>query len=181
MTAQQFKNLLIIPGDVPMYKDMFHIAATYNKSAKLIIQHSEKQEDVAFMFPSIVCQTFAIELLLKFFILVEHSNILCRDDLKKYGLNFGKKGSNGHAYDVLWDLIKPKYQELISLHYSNSLVGVGFDRNFRKALELIDPNAFTSWRYIHEGNEPKFMHHELTERVSDVLLSAACYGVMYQK
>lgn len=143
-----------------MYKDIYHIAYAYNQSGELINNHSEKQKNAAFMFPSIVCKSFAIELLLKFFLVIDHPEICNQQDFKKLELN-------KHGFSELWDLISMNFQLEIARHHTNCI------GRFKKLLEQIGSDSFVKWRYIHESESLNFMHISETKQVSDVLLSVA--------
>lgn len=180
MESKQFQSLLVIRNDKPMYEDIFHIAYAYNRSAKLVSQESERVENAAFLLPSIVCQAFAIELFLKFFLLLDYPNIKSKKDIDSAQNLTLSKAMKAHLYEHLWDAINIEYKEVVSKHYSNALNIKASVSDFRKALVDIDSNSFVNWRYIHEEESFKFMHPELTEKLSDVLLSAAFHGGFMQ-
>ena len=168
MAKNDSGKLLIIRGDSPMYEDIFHIAYAYNQSSQLINDFSAKQKNAAFMFPSIVCQSFAIELSLKFFLVIDHPEICNRKDFEKFDLKLNK-----HGFSELWDLINVNYQNEIVRHHTNCIGNESSACRFKKLLEDIGSDSFVRWRYIHELEGFNFMHISDTKQASDVLLSVA--------
>lgn len=168
MALNEGGKLLIINDNSPMYEDIFHIAYAYNKSGELINKHSDKQENAAFIFPSIVCQSFAIELFLKFFLVIDHPEICNQQDFKKVDLKLNK-----HSFSELWDLINLNYQNEIARHHMNCIGTQSSTAKFKKLLENIGSDSFVKWRYIHETEGINFMHISDTKQASDVLLSVA--------
>lgn len=161
--------LLIPDSAVPTYINLFHIACSYNTSAKLVKGQFDETGNVAFLFPSIVCQSFAIELFLKFFIFLDA-------DKNKTASKLPKK--MGHDFSKLWNRISSEYQKLISTHYSNAPKPPTITGGFEEGLSIIGNDSFEKWRYAHEIQNYDFMHLDYTDLVSDVLYSAANFGVM---
>lgn len=162
--------LLLIPDSAePIYINVFHIACSYNASAKLIKDQFDKTDNISFLFPSIVCQSFAIELFLKFFIFIDAHNNKTVSTLPK---------RMGHDFSKLWERIPSEYKTLISTHYSNAPKPATLIGGFKESLNIIGNDSFEKWRYAHEIQSYDFMHLDLTALVSDVLYSAASFGVM---
>ena len=164
---------LVIPDSAePIYINIFHIACSYNASAKLIKNQFDNTNNAAFLFPSIVCQSFAIELFLKFFIFFDADKNKSISQLPK---------NLGHDFSKLWNRIPSEYQKLISTHYSNAPKPVSITGEFEDSLSIIGNNSFVKWRYAHEIQSFDFMNLDHTALVSDVLFSAANFGLMKSK
>lgn len=161
--------LLIADTAEPIYVNVFHIACSYNESAKLVKSQFDETGNAAFLFPSIVCQSFAIELFLKFFIFLDAEKNETASELPK---------RMGHDFSRLWDRVSKEYQELISIHYSNAPKPPNVTGGFKESLSLIGNDSFEKRRYVYEIKDYDFMHLDHTTLISDVLFNAANFGVM---
>lgn len=155
--------LIVIPDESPMFHSIHMIACTYAHSGTLLERHGDTCSIGAFLFPAVVCQSFAIELFLKFFLVVDHPSIISKEDLVKHNINFKPKGSKGHGYSALWDMIQPHHQTKIA---AKAKVGI---RGFRQLLLDIGDDPFVQWRYVHEERDMKMLPLELIKQVTDAL------------
>lgn len=163
-------TLLLIPDSTePKYINLFKIACSYNLSANLIKKQFDGENNAAYLFPSIVCQSFAIELFLKFFIFFDAEK---NNTVSKLLKNLG------HDFSKLWNRISYEYQELISIHYRNAPKSNNITGGFEEGLSTIGNDSFIKWRYMHEIENYEFMHLDHTSLISNVLFSAANFGVM---
>lgn len=153
-----------------MYESIFTFACTYAHSANLIETHGEETDKVAFLFPATVCQAFAIELFLKFFIVVDHPAICCKDDLKDHDISFQKLG---HSCSKMWDAVPAHHQAEVVKHYKERSGASISEKQFRERLLEIDDNPFVKWRYVHEENGFSFLRQDQLKLVTNALGYAA--------
>lgn len=160
------KQPLLIISDGDNVNDIFHIASAYNRAGRLIDDESVKTDDYSFIFPSIVCQSFAIELFLKFFIYF---------DKKQFELEreFSNKSKLGHKFTNLWDKVSDTYKNEISVHYTNASKINTSPNEMRSLLIKVDENSFVTWRYPYENKGFTNMHIDDIKLISDVLHSAS--------
>jgi hypothetical protein len=136
--------------------------------------HGETRNEIEFTFPATVCQAFAIELFLKFFLVVDFPEIRGKKDLGKHNVTFKPSGSKGHGYSALWDMIPPNYQEKIAHQTQIN------KQQFRQQLLDIGDDPFVKWRYVHEEHGIHLLPLGLIKRVADALGYAA-EGVMKER
>lgn len=166
--------LLVIQDETPMYVTMYSIACAYAHSGSLVESFGIKREEIAFTFPAAVCQSFAIELFLKFFFVVDFPEIHSRNDLKKHNVIFKPSGSKGHGYSALWDMISPNYQDQIAQQARVN------NQQFRQQLLDIGDDPFVKWRYIHEEDGIHLLPLGMIKGVADAFGYAA-EGVMKER
>lgn len=170
-------SLVLIPGESQAdYAALYSIATAYAHSGLLLSKHGDETDRPEFSFPAIVCSSFAIELFLKFFLMLERAE---NDDLSS-------KREYGHPLLPLWNKICPAHQALIAGMFRNKtgepLLNAS-DRRielFVEALTHLGEKPFVEWRYVHELVEPSFMSHAAIAEVLDALGHAANY-VMKKK
>jgi hypothetical protein len=170
-------SLVLIPGESQAdYAALYSIATAYAPSGLLLSKHGDETDRPEFSFPAIVCSSFAIELFLKFFLMLERAE---NDDLSS-------KREYGHPLFPLWNKICSAHQALIAGMFRNKtgepLLNAS-DRRielFVEALTHLGEKPFVEWRYVHELVEPSFMSHAAIAEVLDALGYAANY-VMKKK
>lgn len=170
-------TLVLVPDATHIdYGTLYAIATAYAHSGLLISNHGEKSDQFEFTFPAIVCSSFAIELFMKFFLMLDRYDAKSAD----------QKYDSGHKLDTLWNKIKPDYQALIAGMFRNN-TGVPLlnasDRRkelFMEALTDIGNTPFIRWRYAYEISETTLMSHGAVTEVLDALGYAAEY-VMKQR
>lgn len=170
-------SLVLIPGESKAdYAAIYAIATAYAHSGLLISNHGNKTDRPEFSFPAIVCSSFAIELFLKFFLMLESAE----------SEEPSSKSKSGHILGQLWKKIRPEHQALIAGMFRNN-TGVPLlnasDRRielFVEALTHVGDAPFIKWRYVHELVEPSLMSHAAITEVLDALGYAANY-VMKEK
>ncbi|MCX7173436.1 MAG: hypothetical protein NT159_05860 [Proteobacteria bacterium] len=165
-------TLLLVPGETPLdYRALYAIATAYAHSGLLISSHGEKHDRIEFFFPAIVCSSFAIELFMKFFLMLDQTNKEPAD----------RKHNSGHKLGELWKKINPEHQRLIAGMFGNSTATPHLnaaDRRielFVEALTDIGDAPFMKWRYAYELGEIGLMSHAAIAKVLDALGHAAEY------
>lgn len=170
-------SLVLIPGESQAdYAALYAIATAYAHSGLLISNHGKETDHHEFSFPAIVCSSFAIELFLKFFLMLERAE---SDEPSS-------KRERVHPLGQLWKKIRPEHQALIAGMFGNK-TGVPLlnasDRRielFVEALTHVGEAPFIKWRYPHELVGPTLMSHAAITEVLDALGNAANY-VMKEK
>lgn len=170
-------TLFLIPGATHIdYPTLYAIATAYAHSGLLISGHGKQTDSMAFTFPAIVCSSFAIELFMKFFLMVD----------KAEQEEAAAKHDAGHKISDLWDKIKPEYQRLIAGMFRNKtgqpLLNAPEMRVevFVEALKQLGDTPFVKWRYAYELPEMTLMSHGGLVEVLDAFGKAAQH-VMNQK
>jgi hypothetical protein len=163
-------SLVIIPDNAPNdYKALYFVAKAYAESGLILNERASSTKCMEFAFPSMVCSGFAIELFLKFFLVIADA------DAKIYR----KAGHRGHKLVDLWGKVDLCYQEIIvgmfrndsGKPYTNAL-----DRRiemFVKTMRSIGNQPFVEWRYVHEMTQPAMMQHGPLAEILNALWSAA--------
>lgn len=166
--------LLIVPGDTHMdYKALYSIASAYAHSGLILSSHGEKSKQIEFTFPAIVCSSFAIELFMKFFLMIG----------KLEDVDTPHKHDSGHRLNGLWIKINTENQDLIAGMFQNSsgvphLNAIELHKEqFLKALEHVGDAPFVQWRYVYEIPQMTLMSHAAITVVLDALGYAAKYIV----
>ena len=165
-------SLVLIPDGSPAdYSALYAIATAYADSGLLISDHGKETDRPELSFPAVVCSSFAIELFLKFFLMLE----------KAESGEPSLKDKSGHYLGELWKKIRPARQALIAGMFRNStgepLLNAS-DRRielFVEALAHVGEKPFVKWRYVHESVDLTFMSHAAINEVLDALGYAANY------
>lgn len=164
--------LVLIPGEGGVDLDaIFAIAGAYARAGLLISDHGHRHDEPAFAFPAVVCAGFAVELYLKFFLMLGLVESGDTDTIQ----------AKGHTLSALWGKLQPEHQALIAgMHRNKSGEPLNTAHELRmelfsKALTEIGDSPFMQWRYAHELTEISHMSHAVIQEVLDALESAACY------
>lgn len=168
-TKPAIPSLLIVPGDAHDFASLYAIATAYAHSGLMLNKHADKSNEITFTFPAMVCSSFAVELLLKFFLTLDNADnpALPQDDRK------------GHYLQKLWDRIKPDNQDLIASMFRNPThapITAGLATRkalFLQALTGIGKQPFVEWRYAYEIEQPMLMSHGALAEVLDAIGFAA--------
>jgi len=142
---------------MPMYRVMYSIACAYGNSGTLIESHGEKVDEIEYIFPAVVCQAFAIELLLKFFFYLDHPEIRGKQDFTKH------TKPSSHRNSELWDMVRPSYRQEIAQRAKVN------EQQFRQQLIDIGDDPFVKWRYVHEQHGIDLLPVDAIKRVADAL------------
>lgn len=181
MTDQpSIPTLILIPDNSYLdYSGLYAIATAYAHSGLIISDHGKKADRPEFSFPAVVCSSFAIELFLKFFLMLE----------KAEDVESPEKHEKIHHISKLWEKIRPDHQTLIAGMFRNKtgepLLNTS-DRQIELFLEALShvrgskDSPFVEWRYVHELDTTAVMSHAAINEVLDALGYAADY-VMKEK
>lgn len=171
-------SLVLIPGESHAdYAALYAIATAYAHSGLLISNHGNETDRPEFSFPAIVCSSFAIELFLKFFLMLERAE----------SEEPSSKRVPGHYLRQLWKKISQEHQALIAGMFRNKtgvpMLNASGRRIelFEEALTHVGDAPFIKWRYAHElVVGPTLMSHAALAEVLDAFGYAANY-VMKKK
>lgn len=165
-------TLLLIPDESQVdYAALYAIATAYAHSGLLISGHGNKNDRPEFSFPAVVCSSFAIELFLKFFLMLERADRNEPSPKQKYG----------HHLGGLWKQILPEHQALIAGMFRNGTGVPSLNASDRRiqlyvdALIEVGEAPFIKWRYAHELVGLSVMSHAAITAVLDALGYAANY------
>lgn len=150
-----------------LYSALFNMANVYNQAAESALSSIGGTGNADFAAPAIMCRSFAIELLLKFFIAVEHPNMEFKE-LKAAGVYL-----RGHAYSSLFDRINPQGQQVIADEYSKQAAQPIDVSEFRGLLVSLGDEPFVAWRYIYESDSISHIDCDLFALVTQALGMAA--------
>jgi hypothetical protein len=174
MPRSAVPSLVIVPGDSRLdFESLYGIATAYAQAGLIVSHHGHRSHHPEFAFPAVVCSSFAIELFLKFFLMVDRVE---RGDTSQ-------EPDLGHTVPSLWSKVTPTHKDLIAGMFRNSTGEphtTGADtrlRLFEEALNFLGDKPFVQWRYVHELAEPTLMSHEAINLVLDALGYAAQYLV----
>lgn len=163
-------SLVLIPGDSKDdYRAICAIAIAYAKSGLLISGQAKEFNQPEFVFPAVVCSSFAIELFLKAFIALENT--------EKEATS--RKGITGHPLAKLWEKISPARQAIIAGVFRNQTGQPSLNavetriRYFCDALENVGEAPFVKWRYVHEFESATLMSHAALVEITDALSHAS--------
>lgn len=167
-------SLVLIPDESQVdYPALYAIATAYAHSGLLISAHGKETDRPELSFPAVVCSSFAIELFLKFFLMLERAD----------SEESSAKHESGHPLEPLWKKIRPAHQALIAGMFRNK-TGVPLLNASDKRIELFAEaimhlgeakGPFVKWRYAHELVDVTFMSHAAINEVLDALGYAANY------
>lgn len=147
-------------GTRTLNSSLLNIAHAYARAGDLASSAIFQTQDADFAAPAIMCKSFAIELLLKFFLVIPYPTAQTKADIDAVGIDL-----RGHKYSEIYDKVKPPYQEKIANSFA-SITGKPTDVSAFKALLLtLGDDPFVFWRYIHEKNGISTIDIPLLENV----------------
>jgi hypothetical protein len=147
---------------------LFNIAHAYDRSARVAWDQIATLQDADFAAPAIMCQCFAIELLLKFFLVIPHPTAATTAELETLGVNL-----RGHKYTQLFDRVIDPLKMRIAASFA-ALSGQAMDAaGFRDKLIALGDDPFVRWRYVYEEGGFSSLDKPLLDRVTDALGKAA--------
>jgi hypothetical protein len=162
-------------AESPMYKVLFRQATSYGSSAKLLSELVLVSNNPDFVAPVLMCKVFAVELLLKFFLVVDYRKIYSRKDLETHHISF--RGPFEHEYEALFDRIPRKHRTAIIKAFSKIVAKATSEKEFCVILSAFE-DGFIKWRYIHEEEHQKFLGMRLLGQIGDALWSYANLQVL---
>lgn len=167
-------SLLLVPGDSRLdFTALYGIATAYAHAGMIVSDHGHRTKHPEYAFPAVVCSSFAIELFLKFFLMVDRVE---RGDTSQ-------QPDRGHTIPSLWSKVTQRHKLLIAGMFKNDTgephtTGPEIRlQMFEEALAYLGDKPFVQWRYVHELAEHKLMSHEAINLVVDALGYAAAYLV----
>jgi len=147
----------------PLYSTLFNMANAYNQAAESALASITSANNADFAGPAIMCQSFAIELLLKFFIAAQHPEKQYKE-LKAVGINL-----RGHTYSSLFDRIPSDMQQAIANTYSKQSGEPMDTLGFRGLIVALGDEPFVTWRYIYESDGTSHIDPQLLASVTQAL------------
>lgn len=146
---------------------LFNLAHAYARTSDTAWSSIWSSHDADFAAPAIMCQSFAIELLLKFFLAIDHPSAATVADLERAGVKLKR-----HKYSELFDQLSISSKEKITASFA-AVSGQATDAaGFRAALVALgDPFVF--WRYVYEADGIAGLDKPLLDRITDALGKAA--------
>ena len=127
------------------YEGIFAIARAYAHSSQILDGHADQHDRIDLFFPSVICAAFALELYLKFFVVLAN----CQDQTRKCK-------PHGHSIKVLWSLLTDEHKNAIAGMFRHDLpeplfTGIEIRRRvFEDALFSIGDEPFKNLRYLYE-------------------------------
>jgi len=170
MTPDQLRleELLATLPKRSLQSTLFNIAHAYAWAADGSWDMLGSKEDADFAAPAITCQSFAIELLLKFFLAVDHPAAMTAHELASTGVKL-----MCHKYSDLFDQLLPATKEKIANVFT-TLSGKQTDgAGFRTVLIAQGDNPFVYWRYVYERNGYSHFDRQAFTLVTNALGKAA--------
>jgi hypothetical protein len=168
MSQEQIEKMIAAHPKRSLQSTLFNIAHAYSRSAQATWELMASSKDADFAAPAIMCDSFTVELLLKFFLAVDHPAAESTDDLKNAGIKL-----KCHKYSELFDQLLPTTKNEIAKAYS-SKSGKNTDAaSFRAALIAQGDDPFVYWRYIYETKNVSNFDNAAFILVIDALGNAA--------
>lgn len=164
----EIEAILAQAGSRSLESTLFNVAHAYARAGRLSMQAIFSQSDADFAAPAIMCKSFAIELLLKFFIVIAYPTARTYAGLKTMGVEL-----RGHLYTDLLDRIEIEYREKISQAFSAATNRQVDQHGFRAILVEIGNDPFVQWRYMYEKEGIRHFDPTLFDTVLDSLGKAA--------
>lgn len=169
--------LVVVPGDGHLdYPTLYALATAYAHAGLIVSSYGDRHERYEFTFPAVVCSSFALELFLKFFLILDRADRGVRE--REFDL--------GHNVPKLWEKISASHKALIAGSFRNNSGSPHLDAPqlrmelFEKALVGLGDKPFVKWRYVHELDDIEFMSHAAITEVVNALGYAAEF-LMKQK
>ncbi len=142
---QKIEQLLAALPKRSLRSTLFNLAHAYARAADTSWNSFGESKNADFAAPAIMCQSFAIELLLKFFLAIDHPQAKTIDELKAAGVKL-----QCHKYSELYDQLTSAAKDKIANAYT-ALSGKQTDAaGFRYALIAQGDDPFVYWRYVYE-------------------------------
>ena len=147
---------------------LFNLAHAYAIAADASRKTGEQTGNTDLTAPAIMCESFAIELLLKFFLAIDHPTATTVEALKAAGVKL-----KCHKYSELFDQTSAPTKQKIAAVYariSGKEAGVA---DFREALVAQGDDPFVYWRYVYETAGTSHFDFSAFHQVVDSLGKAA--------
>lgn len=164
----QIEEILASHPTRSLRSTLFNIAHAYACAAETSWRQMAETGNPDFAAPSIMCQSFAVELLLKFFIAIDHPNAKTIDELKSTGAKL-----RCHKYSELYDQLTSATQAKIAQAFSSLAGKPANSVEFRQALIAQGDDPFVYWRYIYETSGNSHFDRKAFNLITDALGKAA--------
>lgn len=148
----------------PLYQTIYELAATFREVGTSAVQSILDRQNADFFVPAAVNTAFAVELLLKFFIVAANPD-LTFVELKARGLH-----PRGHKYSELWDRLHPKFQGAILAEYSMLSQAGSVLPDIPAVLADLGDTPFLNWRYPFEDHTYRELDYGKLELVAGAML-----------
>lgn len=159
LPPDQLEQMLLALPPRSLRKTIFGFALAYSSTATLALNSVHASGNADYCAPAIVCQSFAIELLLKFLIINDHPHGKTFQQLKNDGMTFGGvRGRGLHGYTALFDQLSVETKGKLVRAYTD-ISGINTSQEeFGAALVSSGEEPFVKWRYIYEGTSMSNFH-----------------------
>lgn len=149
----------------PLYQMIFDLAATFKGVGAAAVQTSIQNQSGDFFIPAVVNTAFAVELLLKFFIVASHPD-LSYAELKARGLH-----PHGHNLRDLWERLHPTFRGAILAEYSMQSRAGTLLPDIHAVLAELGDAPFVDWRYPFEDQAYREINYGKLDQVAEVMLN----------
>ncbi|KGM54406.1 hypothetical protein N800_02860 [Lysobacter daejeonensis GH1-9] len=148
----------------PLYQTIYDLAAAFREVGAGSVQSIQKSQNADFFVPAVVNTAFAVELLLKFFIVATNPD-LTYAELKARGLH-----PHGHKYSELWDRLHPKFRGAVLAEYSMLTQAGSLLPDIPLVLAELGDVPFVDWRYPFEDPAYRELDYGKLEKIAVAML-----------
>jgi hypothetical protein len=148
----------------PLYQMIYDLATNFREVGAASLQAIHERQNADFFIPAAVNTAFAVELLLKFFLVSAYPD-LTYSELKARTLH-----PHGHKYLELWDKLHPKFRAAILAEYSMISRAGSVLPDVRALLEELGDAPFVDWRYPFENSDYRELDYGTLEQLAEAML-----------
>ena len=169
MDKAQLDALLVQAASRSLNSAIFNMARAYSETGDLAELEMGRSRNADFAGPIIMAKSFSVEMLLKFFIVVDHPTAKNTADLDKLGVDL-----HGHVYSKLLDRISASRRKNIAASFSKLSGKTTDEAAFRDILKNnLGDDPFVFWRYIYEKTGTHHLDLQTLKMVAHALGEAA--------
>ena len=143
---------------------MLGMADCYNQTAELALGRMAATNNADYAAPALMNRSFAIELLLKLFIVAADLSVKTNDDLKEAKLDL-----HGHVFSKLFARLDQDSKKSIAKRYQDLSGEPTSYHRFNDLLIKTGDKPFVEWRYAHEITERKDIDFNLLTLICESL------------
>jgi hypothetical protein len=147
---------------------LFNLANAYAQASDAVWAQLGTTKNADLAGPAIMCQSFAIELLLKFFLVVDHPTAKTAEDLRLAGVRL-----KNHKYSELFDQLSSVTRDKIAQSFSQTSRRTVTSEQFRDLLIAQGDDPFVHWRYVYERGGVSHFDRVSFNLLTDALGKAA--------
>ena len=153
----------------PLYRNILTIAEAYLAIGQIVgnVGYATKQGTLG--IPAVVNTAFSVELLLKFWLAVQHPD----DTYAQLVARGVKLRGKGHSCVELWDKMPRKFQLAITADYAMVVKAKQEPPDIRAVLFSLGDDPFFTWRYPYEFTSRKNINFSELERLATTMHSLA--------